>query len=97
MQVPRSFTEGSWPRALAQAGFIVIVVDNRGTPGRSKAFHDVAYRNFGRFEIPDHAAALKQLAATRPYVDSSRVGIFGGSWGGYFTLRAMLTAPAEGS
>jgi dipeptidyl aminopeptidase/acylaminoacyl peptidase len=92
-QVPRSFTEGSWPRALAQAGFLVLVVDNRGTPGRGKAFHDVAFRNFGRFEVPDHIAALKQLAATRPYMDSTRVGIFGGSWGGYFTLRAMLTAP----
>ncbi|MBM3294423.1 MAG: hypothetical protein FJY82_07845 [Candidatus Aminicenantes bacterium] len=91
-QVPRSFTEGTWPRALAQAGFLVMVVDNRGTPGRSKAFHDVAFRNFGKFEIPDHVAVLKQLAAARPYVDASRVGIFGGSWGGYYTLRAMLTA-----
>ncbi len=91
--VPRSFTEGSWPRALAQAGFLVFVVDNRGTPGRGKAFHDVAFRNFGRFEVLDHVAALKQLAAARPYMDTNRVGIFGGSWGGYFTLRAMLTAP----
>ena len=92
-QVPRTFSEGSWPRALAQAGFCVFVVDNRGTPGRSKAFHDVAFRNFGRFEIPDHIAALKHLAAKRPYLDTSRVGIYGGSAGGYFTLRAMLTAP----
>jgi len=92
-QVPRSFGEGSWPRALAQAGFVVFAVDNRGTPGRSKTFHDVAYRNFGRFEIPDHIAALKQLAAARPYMDLTRVGIFGGSHGGYFTLRALLTAP----
>jgi dipeptidyl-peptidase-4 len=93
IQVPISFGAGSWPRALAQAGFVVFAVDNRGTPGRGKAFHDVAYRNFGRFEIPDHNAALKQLAATRPYMDLTRVGIFGGSHGGYFTLRALLTAP----
>jgi dipeptidyl aminopeptidase/acylaminoacyl peptidase len=92
-RVSRSFGEGSWPRALAQAGFVVFAVDNRGTPGRSKAFHDVAYRNFGRFEIPDHIATLKQLAAVRPYMDLTRVGIFGGSAGGYFTLRALLTAP----
>ncbi|MBM3311388.1 MAG: S9 family peptidase [Candidatus Aminicenantes bacterium] len=92
-QVPRSFAEGAWPRALAQAGFLVMVVDNRGTPGRSRAFYDVAFKNFGQFEIPDHVAALKQLAAARPYVDAGRVGLFGGSWGGYFTLRAMLTAP----
>jgi dipeptidyl aminopeptidase/acylaminoacyl peptidase len=92
-QVPRSFSAGSWPRALAQAGFVVFSVDNRGTPGRSKAFHDVAFRNFGNFEILDHVAAIKQLAAARPYMDLTRVGVYGGSAGGYFTLRALLTAP----
>ena len=47
----------------------------------------------GDTEIPDHLAVLKQLAATRPYMDMSRVGVFGGSFGGYFTIRAMLQAP----
>jgi dipeptidyl-peptidase-4 len=96
--VPRTFRPSTWPRlgehalALAQLGFILFVVDGRGTIQRGKAFQDVAYGNFGRNEIPDHVAALKQLAEDRPYMDLERVGIFGRSWGGYMTVRAMVTA-----
>ncbi len=46
-----------------------------------------------RNEILDHVAVLKQLAAARPYMDMLRVGVFGGSFGGYFTIRAMFQAP----
>jgi len=91
--VPCTFSQSVEAQALAQMGFIVIMVDARGTPGRSKAFQDVVYGQFGTNEIPDHAAALKQLASERPYMDLSHVGIFGASWGGYMTLRAMFTAP----
>lgn len=91
--VPRAFTTSLWPRALAQMGCVVIVVDGRGTPERGKAFQDVVYRNFGRNEIPDHTAALRELAKKREYMDLSRVGLLGGSWGGYMTIRAMLMAP----
>lgn len=80
-------------RALAELGFAVVIVDGRGTPERSKAFHDVVYRQFGRNEIPDHVAAIEQLSAARPYLDTSRVGVFGRSYGGYFAVRALLMAP----
>jgi dienelactone hydrolase len=53
----------------------------------------VVYRNFGRNEIPDHVAVLKQLASQRSYIDMNRTGIYGGSWGGYMTVRGMLLAP----
>ncbi|MEE8209967.1 MAG: DPP IV N-terminal domain-containing protein [bacterium] len=79
--------------ALAQLGFIVFGLDARGTPQRGKEFQDVVYGNFGRYEIPDHVAALKQLAEKHPYMDLNRVGIYGYSWGGYFTIRALLFAP----
>ncbi|RKH02376.1 S9 family peptidase [Corallococcus carmarthensis] len=79
--------------SLAQLGFVAMVLDGRGTPGRSKAFQDVNYGRVGQTEIPDHVAALKQAAASRPYMDLERVGIHGHSWGGYFALRGMLTAP----
>ncbi|WP_375757065.1 DPP IV N-terminal domain-containing protein [Corallococcus exercitus] len=79
--------------SLAQLGFITMVLDARGTPGRSKAFQDVNYGRVGQTEIPDHVAALKQAAASRSYMDLERVGIHGHSWGGYFALRGMLTAP----
>ena len=90
--VPRMFTSSLWPRAMAQMGCIVLVVDWRGTPERGKAFQDVVYRNFGRHEIPDHTATLRELAKKRPYMDLSRVGLLGGSWGGYMTIRAKLMA-----
>jgi dipeptidyl aminopeptidase/acylaminoacyl peptidase len=79
--------------ALAQLGFVVMLLDARGTPGRSKAFQDANYGRVGQTEIPDHVAALKQAAASRPYMDLARAGIYGHSWGGYFALRGMLTAP----
>ena len=93
--VPREFLgpTGIWPQALAQRGFVVFIVDARGTPERGKAFQDVVYGNFGRNEIPDHVAVLQQLAKERPYMDLDRFGIFGGSWGGYMTIRGMLLAP----
>ena len=81
------------PAALAQMGFVVAVLDARGTPGRSKAFQDASYGRIGQIEIPDHVAALRALARSRPYMDTSRAGIVGHSWGGYFALRGMLTAP----
>lgn len=97
--VPQSFfgePRGANPlqaQALAQLGFIVMLMDGRGTPERSKAFQDSVYGNIGRDEIPDHVAALRQLSFQRTYMDIERVGVVGHSWGGYFTLRAMLTAP----
>ena len=93
--VPGRFTDWGviYSQALAQLGFVVFEVDGRGTPDRGKAFQDVVYGNFGRYEIPDHLATLKQLAEKRPYMDLSRVGILGHSWGGYFAIRAMLLVP----
>ncbi|HEX7115160.1 MAG TPA: DPP IV N-terminal domain-containing protein [Steroidobacter sp.] len=95
-QVPNSFV-GTWlgdeAQALTQLGFIVCIVDGRGTAGRGKAFHDLAYRRVGEIAVPDHVAALRQLAADRPYMDLTRVGVTGYSWGGWFSIRALLTAP----
>ncbi|HEX6573943.1 MAG TPA: DPP IV N-terminal domain-containing protein [Gemmatimonadaceae bacterium] len=79
--------------SLAQMGFIVVMVDARGTPGRSKAFQDANYGRIGQIEIADHVAALRELARSRPYMDTTRAGIAGHSWGGYFALNGMLTAP----
>lgn len=79
---------------LAALGFVVVAVDGRGTPGRSKSFHDASY---GRLAdaggLADHVAALRQLAETRPWMDLDRVGAFGHSGGGFATVRAMLDFP----
>ncbi len=78
---------------LANEGFIIVLTDGRGTPGRGREFRDFAKGRFGQVEIADHAAVLRELGKTRKYMDMSRVGIFGHSWGGYFTLRALLEEP----
>jgi dipeptidyl aminopeptidase/acylaminoacyl peptidase len=84
----------SWEAgALAQMGFVVMLLDARGTPNRSKAFQDYNYGRIGQTEIVDHVAALRQAAAARPYMDTSRMGIYGHSWGGYYALREILSAP----
>ncbi|WP_033338706.1 S9 family peptidase [Catenuloplanes japonicus] len=76
---------------LAALGFVVIAVDGRGTPGRSKAFHDTVLAAAGGLD--DHVAALRQLAGTRPWMDLGRVAAFGHSGGGFATVRAMLDFP----
>jgi dipeptidyl aminopeptidase/acylaminoacyl peptidase len=80
-------------QALAELGFIVIQVDGLGTPGRSKAFHDATYKNMGDCGIPDHVAAIKQLASSYSWMDIEKVGITGYSGGGYAAMRAMLFYP----
>jgi dipeptidyl aminopeptidase/acylaminoacyl peptidase len=81
--------------AVAALGFVVVVVDGRGTPGRDKAFHDHTYPRLlaAAGGLEDHVAALRQLAGTRPWMDLNRVGIVGHSGGGYATARAMLRFP----
>jgi dipeptidyl aminopeptidase/acylaminoacyl peptidase len=79
---------------LAALRFVVMAVDGRGTPGRSKAFHDASYGHLADAGcLADHVAALRQLAATRPWMDLDRVGAFGHSGGAFATVRAMLDVP----
>jgi dipeptidyl aminopeptidase/acylaminoacyl peptidase len=85
---------GDDTEALAALGFVVVAFDGRGTPGRDKAFHDHAFRNLADCGgQDDHVAALGQLAATRPWMDLDRVGIFGHSGGGFATATALLRFP----
>lgn len=78
--------------ALAALGFVVVAVDGRGTPGRDRAFFNASYQDMSA-GLDDHVAALRQLAATRPWMDLDRVGICGISGGGFATVRAMLDYP----
>ncbi len=92
----RTFTGNTMMRraeAIAAAGFVVLAVDVRGSAGRSKAFNDATYGRIGQTEVADYVTALRQSGSTRPWMDLTRVGIHGHSWGGYFAVRAMLTAP----
>ncbi|MBI2956954.1 MAG: DPP IV N-terminal domain-containing protein [Acidobacteria bacterium] len=90
--MPRTFGDVSG-QSLAQLGFVVIRLAPRGTDGRGKRFRDVAYGQPGQHETADLVAALRQLAADRPYMDLARVGLFGVSYTGFMVLRALLLAP----
>jgi len=81
------------PKAqLAQLGYIVWEVDGRGTTRRGKKHLTETYLKFGQVDVDDQAAAVKQLRE-RPYIDGSRVGMTGGSYGGYMTCMSLLRYP----
>jgi dipeptidyl-peptidase-4 len=83
-------TDGN--QVLAQLGFLVAVCDYRGAARRGKSFENLHYLKLGQIEFEDHVAFVKALSR-RPYVDAARVGIYGGSYGGYFTCICLLKAP----
>ena len=81
-------------RALAEAGVIVVSVDNRGTPApKGTAWRKVVYGSVGDLSSRDQAAAVRTLLARHPFLDASRVGIWGWSGGGTNTLNAMFRFP----
>ena len=71
----------------------VITIDGLGTAKRSKAFHNHAYKNLGDIGCEDHITGMKQLAKKYPYMDLTRVGIYGHSAGGYDAAHALLIRP----
>jgi dipeptidyl aminopeptidase/acylaminoacyl peptidase len=79
--------------ATAELGFIVVVVDARGTPNRSQAFSTPATGYLTTMGLDDHVAFIRELAQRDPSVDLGRVGISGISFGGWASLRGMLTFP----
>ena len=78
---------------LAELGFIVVQLDGMGTSNRSKAFHDVCYKNIKDAGFPDRILWIKAAAEKYPYMDTTRVGLFGGSAGGQSTLAGLLFHP----
>lgn len=91
--VPKTFSVHRKAAQLAELGFVVVQVDGMGTNWRSKAFHDVAWKNLGDAGFPDRVLWLKALGQEDPSLDLSRVGIYGGSAGGQNALRALIDHP----
>lgn len=77
---------------LAQRGYVVFRLDNRGTPRRGVAFATALYHRLGSVEVEDQVAGARYLAG-RPDVDGGRIGIYGWSYGGYMSLMCLLQAP----
>jgi len=88
--VPKGFASYHGQRYLAELGFIVVQIDGMGTNWRSKAFHDVCWKNLADGGFPDRVAWLRAAAARYPELDLSRLGIYGGSAGGQNALAALL-------
>jgi len=98
---PQGGSVGSWSfaasrgdnQALAELGFVVIVLEGTSNPLRSKSFHDMSYGNMAENTLPDQITGIKQLAEKYTYMDTTRVGIWGHSGGGFATATAMFRYP----
>jgi dipeptidyl aminopeptidase/acylaminoacyl peptidase len=88
--VPKAFQTHYRERELAELGFIVVQIDGMGTNFRSRAFHDVCWKNIGDSGFPDRILWMEAAARKDPAMDLTRVGIFGGSAGGQSSTRALL-------
>lgn len=84
-------TEFLWHELMAQKGFLVFALDNRGSAGRGHAFETPLFRQLGKQELEDQRAGAAYLRSL-PFVDPGRIGIWGWSYGGHMTLHAMFEA-----
>lgn len=78
-----------WEDAVVQQGYVLACVDGRGTGYRGEAFKKCTYRDLGRLEVEDQITAARYLAS-QPWVDASRIGIYGWSYGGFMALGCIL-------
>ncbi|HLG38588.1 MAG TPA: DPP IV N-terminal domain-containing protein [Chitinophagaceae bacterium] len=98
---PQGGSVGSWAfsasrgdhQSLAELGFVVVVIEGTGNPDRSKSFHDMYYPNMSENTLPDQVAGIRQLISRHPYMDTTRIGIWGHSGGGFATAAAMFRYP----
>ena len=91
--VPKTFSSISRYQDLTDLGFIVVKIDGMGTANRSKAFHDVCWKNLKDGGFADRIAWIKDAAKKYPYMDLDRVGIYGTSAGGQNAAAAVLFHP----
>jgi dipeptidyl-peptidase 4 len=93
-QVTSAFSTGGVMQQLAQLGFVVIQIGNRGgTPQRSNAYHSYGYYNLRDYALADKKTGIEQLAARHRFIDLERVGIYGHSGGGFLTAAALMLPP----
>ncbi|GAB3635894.1 S9 family peptidase [Hymenobacter arcticus] len=98
---PQGGGVGSWSfsaarsdhQALAELGFVVVVIEGSCNPLRSKSYHDACYGNMAENTLSDQVTGMRQLAQKYPYIDLERAGIWGHSGGGYATAAAMFRYP----
>ncbi|MBQ2673255.1 MAG: DPP IV N-terminal domain-containing protein [Prevotella sp.] len=82
----------SWETYMAQKGYILFILDNRGSENRGLAFEQATFRQLGQIEMQDQMKGVDFLR-TRPYVDMQRLGVHGWSFGGFMTISLMVNYP----
>lgn len=82
----------SWETYMAQNGYLLFIVDNRGSENRGKAFEQVTFRRLGEVEMQDQMQGVAFLKSL-PYVDADKLGVHGWSYGGFMTINLMTTYP----
>ena len=87
---PKAFTDLSHFRRIADQGYVLVCADGMGTNWRSKAFHDVCYKNLKDGGFADRIAWIRAAAESRPWMDLSRIGCYGGSAGGQNAAAAVI-------
>jgi dienelactone hydrolase len=98
---PQGGSVGSWSfsagrsdhQALAELGFVVVLIEGTCNPGRSKAFHDECYGEMSTNTLPDQISGIQQLAQKYPYLDLDKVGVWGHSGGGFAAAAALFRYP----
>ncbi len=98
---PQGGSVGSWSfsaarsdhQALSELGFIVVLIEGSGNPNRSKSFHDAYWPDMSTNTLPDQVSGIRQLAKRYSFIDTTRVGIWGHSGGGFATAAAMFRYP----
>ena len=82
----------SWETYMAQKGYLLFILDNRGSEYRGKAFEQATFRHLGDHEVEDQMEGVRYLKSL-PYVDATRLGVHGWSFGGFMTINLMTTHP----
>jgi len=90
--VMNSWTGANWDQVLAQRGYVIWQMDNRGSKGRGHAFETPIYHRMGKTELADQLEGIHYLIE-QGFVDAARIGMYGWSYGGYMTLYSLLNSP----
>ncbi len=91
VQIVKRSWGGDFEQYMAQQGYVVFKLDNRGSARRERRFTDAIYGRFGAAEVADQVAGIDWLASL-PFIDARRIGVFGWSYGGFMTLRLLAAA-----
>ncbi len=87
-----NYASRSWETYMAQKGYIIFILDNRGSENRGKAFEQATFRRLGQEEMRDQMCGVDYLKSL-PYVDADRIGVHGWSFGGFMTISLMTNYP----